>query len=182
LLFLKKSFDRTSKICYIVAKKTYWFTRNYLGEILMRISTKGRYGVAAMYDLALHYGAGPQALKSVAERQGISESYLEQLVSALRKGGYVKSVRGAQGGYALSKDPKDISVGDIIRLLEGPIAPVDCVLSDVDSSENEYCAKAGRCVTRGVWAKVRDSITKVVDSITLADLCRDEKFEEMDKK
>ena len=147
----------------------------------MKISTKGRYGVAAMYDLALHYGEGPQALKNVAERQGISESYLEQLASILRKGGYVVSVRGAQGGYVLSKNPENISVGDIIRLLEGPIAPVDCVLSDVESKQNEYCTKAGNCVTRGVWAKVRDSITNVVDSISLADLCRDEKFEEMKK-
>ena len=147
----------------------------------MKISTKGRYGVTAMYDLALHYGEGPQALKSVAERQGISESYLEQLVSILRKGGYVVSMRGSQGGYVLSRNPEKISVGDIIRLLEGPIAPVDCLLSDVKSQKNEYCTKAGNCVTRGVWAKVRDSITDVVDSISLADLCRDEKFEELKK-
>lgn len=139
----------------------------------MKLSTKGRYGVAAMYDLALHFGQGPISLKSVAIRQGISEHYLEQLMGTLRKAGFVKSVRGAQGGYTLTKDPKAISVGDIIRIMEGPIAPVDCLLSDAD--DNEYCERACACVTRGVWAKVRDSISSVLDSISLADLCRDEK-------
>ncbi|MDU2066781.1 MAG: Rrf2 family transcriptional regulator, partial [Sporomusaceae bacterium] len=141
--------------------------------------TKGRYGVTAMVDLALHYGDGPQALKMVAQRQGISENYLEQLISVLRKSGYVKSIRGAQGGYVLTKSPEEVSVGDIIRLMEGPIAPVDCLISDDGSGQNDYCEKAGNCVTQGVWAKVRDSITNVLDSISLADLCRDEKLEEM---
>lgn len=139
----------------------------------MKLSTKGRYGVSAMYDLALHYGEGPISLKSVANRQGISEHYLEQLMSVLRKAGYVKSVRGAQGGYTLTKDPSLITVGDIIRVMEGPIAPVDCLLADTD--DNDYCERAGICVTRGIWAKVRDSISEVLDSISLADLCREEK-------
>lgn len=141
----------------------------------MKLSTKGRYGVAAMYDLALHYGQGPISLKSVAQRQSISEHYLEQLMGTLRKAGYVKSVRGAQGGYTLTKEPYQITVGDIIRIMEGPIAPVDCLLSG--RVNNDYCDRAGICVTRGVWAKVRDSINSVLDSITLADLCRDEKFQ-----
>lgn len=139
----------------------------------MKLSTKGRYGVAAMYDLALHYQQGPIALKSVAQRQNISEHYLEQLMGTLRKAGYVKSVRGAQGGYALTKEPSQISVGDIIRIMEGPIAPVDCLLTE--ESNNEYCDQACQCVTRGVWAKVRDSINSVLDSISLADLCQDDK-------
>jgi Rrf2 family transcriptional regulator, cysteine metabolism repressor len=139
----------------------------------VKLSTKGRYGVAAMYDLALHYGQGPISLKSVASRQGISEHYLEQLMGTLRKSGYVKSVRGAQGGYTLTKDPAQISVGDIIKIMEGPIAPVDCLLTD--AVDNEYCQRASICVTRGVWAKVRDSINGVLDSISLADLCREEK-------
>ncbi|MEG6585603.1 RrF2 family transcriptional regulator [Dendrosporobacter sp. 1207_IL3150] len=139
----------------------------------MKLSTKGRYGVAAMYDLALHYGQGPISLKSVAQRQGISEHYLEQLMGALRKAGYVKSIRGSQGGYTLTKDPTQITVGDIITIMEGPIAPVDCVLTD--EAENTYCERAGACVTRGVWAKVRDSINNVLDSISLADLCREDK-------
>ncbi|HEY3424474.1 MAG TPA: Rrf2 family transcriptional regulator [Negativicutes bacterium] len=143
----------------------------------MKLSTKGRYGVAAMYDLALHYGQGPISLKSVANRQKISEHYLEQLMGVLRKAGYVKSVRGAQGGYALTKEPAQVSVGDIIRIMEGPIAPVDCLLAD--AAANNYCERMDICVTRGVWAKVRDSIVNVLDSISLADLCREEKDKEM---
>jgi Rrf2 family cysteine metabolism transcriptional repressor len=144
-----------------------------VGEVTVKLSTKGRYGVAAMYDLALHYGQGAISLKSVAQRQGISEHYLEQLMGTLRKAGYVKSVRGAQGGYALTKEPSQISVGDIIRIMEGPIAPVDCLLAD-DASRT-FCERVNICVTRGVWAKVRDSITSVLDSITLEDLCKEEK-------
>jgi len=143
------------------------------GEMSVKLSTKGRYGVAAMYDLAMHYGEGPISLKSVALRQEISEHYLEQLMGTLRKAGYVKSVRGAQGGYTLTKDPSQISVGDIIKVMEGPIAPVDCLLTDEIS--NAYCQRADACVTRGVWVKVRDSITGVLDSISLADLCEEEK-------
>lgn len=142
----------------------------------MKISTKGRYGVAAMYDLAMHYGEGPQCLKNVATRQGISENYLEQLISTLRKAGYVQSLRGAQGGYVLTQSPAEISVGDIIRVMEGPIAPVDCLLAD-ESRTNQYCDKANVCVTRGVWAKVRDSINHVLDNITLADLCEEEQLQ-----
>ncbi len=144
------------------------------GEIIVKISTKGKYGVAAMYDLAMNYGQGPISLKSIAQRQKISENYLEQLISTLRKAGYVKSIRGAQGGYTLSKDPTQISVGNILRVMEGPIALVDCLLENSDNSD--CCERAGICVTRDVWAKVCDSIIAVVDSITLADLCRDEKI------
>lgn len=137
----------------------------------MKISTKGRYGVVAMYELALHYGEGPVSLKLVAEKQNISEHYLEQLMGGLRRTGFVRSVRGAQGGYELTKDPASITVGDVLRVLEGPIAPVDCVIDD----NADYCFRADSCVTRSIWAKVRDSINKVVDSITLADLCKEEK-------
>ncbi len=126
-----------------------------------------------MFDLALHHGQGPISLKSVAQRQGISEHYLEQLMGTLRKAGYVKSVRGAQGGYTLTKAPAEITVGDIIRIMEGPTAPVDCLLADTEN--NKYCVRAGHCVTRGVWAKVRDSIDAVLDSITLADLANEDK-------
>ena len=140
----------------------------------MKISTKGRYGVAAMYDLAMHYGQGAISLKSIAQRQKISENYLEQLVSTLRKAGYVKSIRGAQGGYTLSKDPAQISVGDIIRVMEGPITLVDCLLTH--TNDHDSCERAGICVTRDVWAKVCTSINNVVDSISLADLCREEKL------
>lgn len=137
----------------------------------MRLSTRGRYGVKALFELAMHYGEGPVSLKTVAERQGLSEHYLEQLVAPLRKAGLIKSVRGAQGGYQLTRPPGDITVGDVIRVLEGPIAPTDCVVLDEDSIE--HCGRADGCIARGVWAKIRDSVLEVVDSITMADLCED---------
>ncbi len=136
----------------------------------MKLSTKGRYGVMAMFDLAQHAGEGPISLKSVAERQELSENYLEQLISGLRKAGLVKSVRGAQGGYVLGREPEQIKVGDIIRVLEGPIAPVDCA----GEGDSECCDKAEQCVTRVVWEKMRDSIADVLDSITLQDMLEDE--------
>ncbi|SHI52683.1 transcriptional regulator, BadM/Rrf2 family [Geosporobacter subterraneus DSM 17957] len=137
----------------------------------MRLSTKGRYGVKAMFDLALSYGEGPIALNNIAERQNISVHYLEQLFASLRKAGLVKSVRGAQGGYVLAERPQDITVGDIIRTLEGPLAPAECVVSD-DSNE---CSRADCCVTRIIWEKIRDSINEVVDSITLQNMIDDYK-------
>jgi len=135
----------------------------------LRLSTRGHYGLKAMFDLALHYGENPIPLKSVAERQGISDNYLEQLISVLRKAGLVKSVRGAQGGYILARSPENINVGEIIRAMEGPIAPVNCV-SEVEPTE---CDQSDVCITRAVWARVRDSIAEVLDSISLADMCRD---------
>ena len=135
----------------------------------MRLSTKGRYGVKAMLDLAIHSSEGHIALKNIAERQNISEHYLEQLIAVLRKAGLVKSVRGAQGGYVLAQEPSEITVGSILRALEGSLAPVDCVVED----ESYDCEKSQCCVTRSVWLKVRDSINQVIDSITLEDLIED---------
>lgn len=137
----------------------------------MKLSTKGRYGVKAMFDLAQNYGSGPIPLNNIARRNNISEHYLEQLIAVLRKAGLVKSVRGAQGGYILSKSPETITVGDIIRVLEGPIAPVDCVNED----EPEHCENADFCITRNIWAKVRDSVAQVLDSITLKDMLEESK-------
>lgn len=124
-----------------------------------------------MFDLAQHVGEGPISLKSIAERQEISEHYLEQLISGLRKAGLVKSVRGAQGGYTLGREPGKLTVGEIIRVLEGPIAPVECV----NEEDPDCCAKADYCITRTVWEKVRDSINDVLDSITLEDMLQDAK-------
>ena len=132
----------------------------------MKLSTKGRYGIKAMLDLAVYGADGHIALKSIAERQQISGNYLEQLIAALRKAGLVKSVRGAQGGYTLAHDPREITVGQILRALEGSLAPVDCVVED----EPYECKEADKCVTRKLWAKIRDSINEVVDSISLQDL------------
>lgn len=136
----------------------------------MKLSTKGRYGVKALFELAMHYGEGPTALKNIAEEQGLSEHYLEQLIGPLRKAGLVKSVRGAQGGYMLARHPREITIGDIIRVLEGPIAPTDCTASDEGV---EHCGRADSCTARKVWLQIRDSIVEVVDSITLEDMCEE---------
>lgn len=137
----------------------------------MKLSTKGRYGVKAMLDLALNASEGHIALKNIAERQNISEHYLEQLIATLRKAGLVKSIRGAQGGYTLAQPPSQITIGEILRALEGSLAPVDCVIED----EPYECEDATCCVTKNIWIKVRDKINEVVDSITLQDLVEDYK-------
>lgn len=123
----------------------------------MKISTKGRYGLTIMMELAMKFGEGPTSLKSIAERHQLSEHYLEQLVAPLRNAGLVKSIRGAYGGYILSKDAAQISAGDVIRVLEGPISPVDF-------TEEDDPAK------RDLWIRIRDSIAEVLDTTTLADL------------
>jgi len=134
----------------------------------MILSTKGRYGLKIMYELALNYGEGPMSLKEVAQRQQLSETYLEQLIAHLKKAGLVKSIRGAQGGYELIRKPEEISVGEIIRTLEGPLAPSECVM------DNEpECTKAENCVTRLIWEKIMEGINNVVDSITLNDMVND---------
>lgn len=133
----------------------------------MKLSTKGRYGVRAMIDLALHYDDdGVTPLHSIAERQDISEHYLEQLIATLRKADLVNSVRGAHGGYLLAKEPAEITVKDIIKELEGPIAPSECVAEESGSS----CENIEDCITRLVWKKLQNSINEVLNSITLEDL------------
>lgn len=144
----------------------------------MKLSTKGRYGLKAMFELALHYGEGPIPLKNIAESQEIPESYLEQLVAVLKRNGLATSVRGAQGGYLLSDAPKNITVGDVIRALEGDIAPSDCVLSENIGK----CEKQDFCVTKNVWIKIKNSINDVIDSITLQDMVDDFIKIEKDKK
>jgi len=133
----------------------------------LRLSTRGYYGLKAMFDLAQNYGSHPVTLKSVAERQRLSESYLEQLIAKLRKAGLVKSFRGARGGYILAREPVRITVGDVVRVLEGPIAPVYCV----NEEEPGKCDEVDYCVTRTVWLKLRDGIDGILDSIKLSDLC-----------
>jgi len=123
-----------------------------------------------MFELALHHNEGAIPLRAVAEKQDISEHYLEQLVASLRKAGLVKSVRGAQGGYMLAKEPDQITVGDIVRVLEGPVAPVECVNEE---QKGEACQKTDECVTRMIWAELRDKINEVLDATTLEDMCRE---------
>ena len=131
----------------------------------MKISTKGRYALRLMLDLAIYNTGEPVSLKDVAKRQNISEKYMEQIISVLSKAGYVRGIRGAQGGYLLSREPKDYTVGMILRLTEGDLAPVACV------GENSIeCERRTACVTVRVWEKLYDAISDVVDNITLQDL------------
>jgi Rrf2 family protein len=133
----------------------------------MRLSTKGRYGLKAMFELALNESNGPVPLKHIAQKRNISEQYLEQIFASLRKAELVKSIRGAQGGYLLGRTPDKITVGDIIVVLEGPVAPSECVL------DSENCQNAEECVTKVVWEKIKTSIEEVIDSITLQDMIDD---------
>lgn len=134
----------------------------------MKLSTKGRYGVKAMLDLAMHYGEEPISIKSISERQHISEYYLEQLFSPLRKANLIKSVRGAQGGYVLSKSPEEITVADVMYVLEGPIEISDCL-------EETVCNNIDCCATRNLWERIRNSIDDVMKSTTLQDMINDYK-------
>lgn len=131
----------------------------------MKVSTKGRYALRLLLDLATYNTTEPISIKGISKRQGISEKYLEQIISILNKAGYVRSVRGAQGGYILKKNPKECTVGDILRLTEGDLAPVSCVGND-----SVECERRQFCVTVKVWEKINDAINDVVDNITLADL------------
>jgi Rrf2 family protein len=136
----------------------------------MKISTKGRYALRLMLDLAMNNTGEYITIKSIAARQEISEKYLEQIISILNKAGYVRSIRGAQGGYRLAKEPSEYTVGMILRLTEGSIAPVDCLDEDSDG-----CERCNNCVTREVWKELYDAITNVVDRITLQDLVEKQK-------
>ncbi|MBQ8591250.1 MAG: Rrf2 family transcriptional regulator [Lachnospiraceae bacterium] len=131
----------------------------------MKISTKGRYAVRVMLDLAANNTGECIKVKQIAERQGISEKYLEQIISILNRAGYVKSVRGAQGGYRIAKDPKNYTIGMILRLTEGSLSPVACLDGDVNE-----CERCDTCETLSVWKDLADAIDNVVDNVTIADL------------
>ena len=135
----------------------------------MILSTKGRYGLKAMFELGLHHGRGPVPLKVIAVNQRIPENYLEQLIAILRKAGLVKSVRGAQGGYMMMKPPNEITVADVLLTLEGPLAPSECVMD----SDKSSCDNAEKCITRTVWERIRVSIHEVIESTTLQDMIDD---------
>ncbi|MEA4902782.1 Rrf2 family transcriptional regulator [Desulfitobacterium sp.] len=137
----------------------------------MKISTKGRYGLRALLDLAVHSNGEHVALSNIAERQSISENYLEQVFSSLRKAGIIKSVKGAQGGYILAEKPCSISVGRILRVLEGDLS----VVQDEDDHPQDYYESIQYCLQLNVWDKMSESINNFVDSITLEDLVQDYK-------
>lgn len=138
----------------------------------MKLSTKGRYGLRAVLDLALNSEQDAISLGSIAERQSISISYLEQLIAKLKKAGIVESKRGAQGGYILAKPASEISVGDILRALEGDLHPVDC--ADIWGGEST-CSSSDLCVTKYVWKRISDSINSAVDTLMLSELVEEGK-------
>jgi len=135
----------------------------------VRISTRGEYGVRAMLDLAMHYGEGPIPLKTVAQRQGISEHYLEQLMSALRKAELVTSVRGAQGGYQLAAPPQEIGVGDVLRALEGPLEPRPAQEAAPGPGQDSIPAYGAQVL----WRLLSQKISETLDALTLDMLCRE---------
>jgi len=130
----------------------------------MKLSTRTRYGIRAVIELAHHEGKRPLQLKAIAERQGISVKYLEQLMSLLRSSGFVRSVRGSKGGYVLARLPEQIRLSEIFRCLEGPVTTAEC------TEDEDYCERSADCAARGVWIQVEEAIHRVLDSITLADL------------
>lgn len=135
----------------------------------MKLSTKGRYATRAMLDLALHYGQGPVLLREIARRQQISERYLEHVIIPLRAAGLVTSARGAHGGFALAKPPSEIRLSEIIRVVEGSIALVDCV------EDPKLCSRADFCVARDVWAEMGRAMSAVLEYTTLEDLVQRQK-------
>jgi Rrf2 family cysteine metabolism transcriptional repressor len=130
----------------------------------MKLSTKGRYGTRALLDVAMHQGDSPVQLKDIAERQQISLSYLEHLIAPLVAAGMLRSSRGARGGISLGRPAENISLIDVVRALEGSVAPVECV------DDPAKCSRADSCVTRDLWIETKRAMESVLESTTLADL------------
>jgi len=138
----------------------------------MKVSTRTRYGIRAILDLAEYTGEGPLQLRLIAQHQDISIKYLEQLMAILRSAGFIRSIRGAKGGYVLAKAPNEIRLDDVFKSLEGPVVTADCVESE------DYCARSADCVVKHVWAEVEQAVMNVLQSVTLQDLvdrAKDEK-------
>lgn len=142
----------------------------------MKISARGQYGTRALLDLALHDGKGPVLLRDIAQRQQISLSYLEHVVTPLIAGGIVRSTRGRRGGVSLAKPPAEIRLDEVIQLLEGSMAPVECV------SNPEVCERSELCVTRDVWDELKKAMDGVLESITLQDLAERQKSKQQPEK
>jgi Rrf2 family protein len=130
----------------------------------MKISTKGRYGLRVLLDIAAHQAKGPVILRDISARQDISEKYLWQVINPLKAAGLVNSTRGAKGGYVLAKSPDDVTLLEIVSILEGPVSVVDCV------GTPEKCARSGACVTRAAWGKIESGIKESMAKITLKEL------------
>ena len=136
----------------------------------MKVSTKGRYALRIMLDLAIHNSGELVPLKDIAKRQGISIKYMEQIISPLAKAGFVQSLRGSSGGYRLSRDPSEYTAGEILKVMEGPLAPTVCL----SSGDFVDCPRADECPTISFWEGLRDVINKYVDSVTLEDLMNEQ--------
>lgn len=137
---------------------------------MLRVSTKGEYGVRLMVDLARNFGTDPRSINDIADAEGLKKLYLEQLVRLLREHDLVVSIRGAHGGYRLSRPPEQIRMGDIVRALEGPIAPMICA---PEGQMETVCDRLDCCSTKYLWGHVRDAITATLDAMTLADVLRE---------
>ncbi len=144
----------------------------------MKVSTRGEYGVRAMVALAHGFGNGPMSITEIARQSNVPPAYLEQLIAPLRRASLVESKRGARGGYILAREPELIRIGDIYRVMEGPVAPMDCVSEDLS---DQTCPLIDGCETRPIWLKVRDSIIDALDSTTLADLTQNPQQESVGK-
>lgn len=134
----------------------------------MIISTRGRYGLRAMFELAKAHGEGTQSIKQIAAAQGLSEQYLEQIFARLKSAGLVESTRGAGGGYSLSTAPEQITVGRVLVALEGELSPAECVGEDATA-----CCNSGICATHAIWQRIYEGFNKVLDGITLQDMLDD---------
>ena len=130
----------------------------------MQLSTRARYATRAMIELAIHYGKGPLQLREIAKKQGISEKYLEQVLTFLRKEGFILTQKGNRGGYMLAMPPEEITLYDIIRSVEGSLSPVACV------DNASFCDRMDQCVTRDIWSRLKQKIVEELSSSTLADL------------
>jgi Rrf2 family protein len=134
----------------------------------MLVSTKGDYATRALQDLAIHYDQGPVQIEGIARRQGLPARYLEQVLLMLKRAGFLRSKRGVNGGYYLAKPPREITIGEVLQAVDGPVAPIFCVTA----GKRELCPKEGICALQDVWAEVRDAVSKVVDTTTLEDISR----------
>ncbi len=144
----------------------------------MRFSAKAEYGVKAILELAAQPGREPIQVRNIAKNQGLPVRFLEQVMNALKKAGLVASVRGAQGGYLLNRSPKEISLGDVLKAIDGQMTEMRCI----SERKQPNCEDAGNCVVQDVWAEVKHSFINILNSITLQDICERKRKKEQRRK
>jgi Rrf2 family protein len=130
----------------------------------MKLSSRSRYGFRAILELAIEYGKGPVQIKTISDRESISNKYLEQLIAMMKASGLVRSIRGPKGGYVLARPPSEIKLSDIFRTLEGPLFTVECL------EHPDMCSRFADCVTRDLWAEVQEAVLKILEGRTLQDM------------